>query len=335
MRDRLQRDDAVTLDTAAMGAAAPDAKPARVLKPKWLTVHSAAGPNYERLRTTVRSLKLATVCEEARCPNIGECWGGKEKKGAEAGTGEPHTATATIMIMGDTCTRGCRFCSVKTSRAPPALDAEEPKRTAEAIASWGLDYVVITSVDRDDVFDHGASHIAQTVREIKLAKPSMLVEVLSPDFLGVHERVDLVASSGLEVFAQNIETVERLTSKVRDHRAGYAQTLRVLARAKATSGVLTKTSLMLGFGETDAEVLQTLKDLRDHGVDVVTFGQYLQPTQRHIKVHEFVEPAKFDHWKAQADELGFAYCASGPLVRSSYRAGELFVKNMLRNKQAQ
>ncbi|KAH8093510.1 lipoate synthase [Aureococcus anophagefferens] len=214
-----------------------------------------------------------------------------------------------------------------------ALNPEEPKNTGRAVAEWGLDYVVITSVDRDDVHDHGSGHIAETVKELKLANENLLVEVLSPDFGGDLARVETVAHSGLNVFAHNIETVERLTPLVRDRRAGYRQTLDVLRHAKASAGVLTKTSIMLGFGEADDEIRATLADLRDAGVDVVTFGQYLQPTKRHLKVKEYVTPEKFDAWKDEADAMGFLYVASGPLVRSSYRAGELCVKNLLQGRK--
>ncbi|KAJ8601997.1 hypothetical protein CTAYLR_002746 [Chrysophaeum taylorii] len=292
---------------------------ARPRKPSWLKVNAAGGPNYERLRSTVRDLGLATVCEEARCPNIGECWEG----------GDSSVATATIMIMGDECTRGCRFCSVKTSRAPKALDPEEPRRVAEAVSKWGLDYVVLTSVDRDDVPDQGASHVAATVRELKNASEDILVEVLAPDFRGEPDLVSTVASSGLDVFAHNLETVERLTPRVRDRRAAYSQSLRVLETAKSLAK-LTKTSLMLGLGEADHEVRAALHDCRAAGVDVVTFGQYLRPTKRHLAVADFVTPAKFEAWQHEAEAMGFAYVASGPLVRSSYKAGELFVSNMLR-----
>lgn len=308
--------------------------PAKARKPAWLKAPAAAGANYERLRSSVRKARVATVCEEARCPNIGECWGGRAAAGDASN--EAHTATATIMIMGDTCTRGCRFCSVKTSRRPDALDPEEPLRTAEAVNGWGLDYVVVTSVDRDDVHDHGAGHICETVKELKLKTPHLLVEVLTPDFGGELKRVHAVAHSGLDVFAHNIETVERLTPRVRDRRAGYRQTLAVLQAAKEANPVLvTKSSIMLGLGETDDEILQTLRDLRSHGVDVVTFGQYLQPTKRHLKVTDYVTPEQFDRWKDAADAMGFLYVASGPLVRSSYRAGELFVKNVLRGRKPQ
>lgn len=298
----------------------------RLRLPPWLKTKIPVGKNFSKLKDDLRGLKLATVCEEARCPNIGECWGG-----------ESGTATATIMLMGDTCTRGCRFCSVKTSRAPPPLDPEEPENTALAVSAWGLDYVVLTSVDRDDVEDAGASHIAQTIRALKRHKPSLTVECLSPDFAGNVDAVDLVAGpeTGLDVFAHNIETVERLTPFVRDRRAKYRQTLSVLERAKQQrpDDLVTKTSVMLGLGESDAEVEQTMKDLRGIGVDCLTLGQYMQPTKRHLKVVEYVTPEKFAHWEAMGDKMGFLYTASGPLVRSSYKAGEFFIKNIVQNRK--
>jgi len=299
-------------------------------KPAWLKADPPRGENYERLRDTVRTLKLATVCEEARCPNIGECWGGNK-----------GTATATIMIMGDTCTRGCSFCSVKTSRKPAPLDPMEPENTANAVHQWGLDYVVLTSVDRDEQADQGAEHFAKTVRLMKEKSPKLLVECLTPDFRGDLGLVGIVASSGLDVFAHNIETVERLQRRVRDYRAGYKQTLTVLAHAKKVlresainanqpeKKFATKTSIMLGLGEYKEDIEQTLKDLRTAEVDVVTFGQYLRPTPRHMTVQRYVTPEEFNHWKEYALSLGFKYVASGPLVRSSYRAGELFLKGML------
>lgn len=298
----------------------------RLRLPPWLKTEIPVGKNYARLKDDLRGLGLATVCEEARCPNIGECWGG----------GESGTATATIMLMGDTCTRGCRFCSVKTAKAPPPLDPDEPVKTAEAVAKWGLDYIVITSVDRDDVEDAGASHLAATIKALKSKKPQLMVECLTPDFGGILECVDVVAQSGLDVFAHNIETVERLTPFVRDPRAKYRQTLAVLKRVKQTCPELvTKTSIMLGLGERDEEVEQTMKDLREVGVECLTLGQYMQPTKRHIKVIEYVTPEKFAHWEKRGNEMGFLYTASGPLVRSSYKAGEFFIKNIVDSKKRQ
>ncbi|CAG60659.1 unnamed protein product [Nakaseomyces glabratus] len=293
--------------------------------PKWLKVPIPKGVNYHKLKKDVKELKLSTVCEEARCPNIGECWGGKDKS----------KATATIMLLGDTCTRGCRFCSVKTNRNPAKPDPTEPENTAEAISRWGLGYVVLTTVDRDDLPDGGAHHLAETVIKIKQKAPKTLVEALTGDFLGNLEMVDVMAKSGLDVYAHNLETVEALTPHVRDRRAGYRQSLNVLKRAKETvPSLITKTSVMLGLGETDDQIIQTMQDLRAINCDVITFGQYMRPTKRHMKVVEYVRPEKFDYWKDKAKEMGFLYCASGPLVRSSYKAGEAFIENVL-NKRKQ
>lgn len=311
--------------------------------PSWLQTPIPNNPNYKKIKSDLRGLNLHTVCEEARCPNISDCWGGSDKS----------AATATIMLMGDTCTRGCRFCSVKTSRAPPPLDPHEPEHTAEALSRWGLGYVVLTSVDRDDLADGGAAHFAETIRKIKLKAPGMLVEALTGDYAGNLEMVALVAESGLDVYAHNVETVESLTPMVRDRRAGFRQSLRVLKKAKEVKeDLITKTSIMLGLGETEAELWETLKglipippsphlthipltphpELRTVNVDVVTFGQYMQPTKRHMKVHEYVPPAVFEQWRQRALELGFLYCASGPLVRSSYKAGEAFIENVLKKR---
>ncbi|XP_046395078.1 lipoyl synthase, mitochondrial [Ischnura elegans] len=296
----------------------------RLRLPPWLKTTIPTGPNYSRLKDDLRKLNLHTVCEEARCPNIGECWGG----------GKHGTATATIMLLGDTCTRGCRFCSVKTARQPPPPDPKEPENTAEAIAAWGLDYVVLTSVDRDDLPDGGSEHFANTVKEIKKRIPSLLVECLVPDFRGDLKAVSCIASSGLDVFAHNIETVEALTPFVRDRRAKYRQSLTVLEAAKTfVPDLITKSSIMLGLGESDEQVMQALKDLRSAGVDCLTLGQYMQPTKRHLKVVEYVTPAKFKHWEEIGQSEGFLYTASGPLVRSSYKAGEFFIGNILRKRK--
>ena len=293
-------------------------------KPAWLKAEMPRGENYEKLRNTVRKLGLATVCEEARCPNIGDCWGGGKEK-----------ATATIMIMGDTCTRGCTFCSVKTSRAPKPLDPDEPENVSTAIAEWGLGYVVLTSVDRDDYEDQGSNHFARTVELLKIKLPSLIVECLTPDFRGQKDLIRRVATSGLDVYAHNIETVKRLQKRVRDHRAGYDQSLEVLRYAKQCQpSVITKTSIMLGFGETEEDVKETLTDLRANNVDVVTFGQYLRPTRRHRKVEKFYTPEEFAWWQEQAEAMGFKYVASGPLVRSSYKAGELFLKGYIEDQKA-
>lgn len=296
----------------------------RLRLPPWLKTEIPMGKNYNKLKNTLRNLNLHTVCEEARCPNIGECWGG----------GEYATATATIMLMGDTCTRGCRFCSVKTARNPPPLDADEPYNTAKAISEWGLDYVVLTSVDRDDVPDGGAEHIAKTVICLKERNPQILVECLTPDFRGDLRAVEKVALSGLDVYAHNVETVPELQRKVRDPRANFDQSLRVLKHVKKVQpDIVSKTSIMLGLGETDEQVLATMKALRAADVDCLTLGQYMQPTKRHLKVEEYVTPEKFKYWEKVGNELGFHYTASGPLVRSSYKAGEFFLKNLVAKRK--
>lgn len=243
--------------------------------------------------------------------------------------------------MGDTCTRGCRFCSIKTSKAPPPLDVHEPENTAEAISRWGLGYIVLTSVDRDDLVDGGAKHIAETISKIKQKAPKILVEALTPDFANKDKKyIGLVASSGLDVFAHNVETVERCTPFVRDRRANFEQSLEVLRYAKESAAangkeILTKTSIMLGVGEQEEELHDALRRLRAVNVDVVTFGQYMRPTKRHMKVDRYVEPVEFAKWKEVAEGMGFLYVASGPLVRSSYKAGEFFIKNVLNKRRAE
>jgi len=299
--------------------------------PPHLKTTIPSGGSYAKIKKDLRGLNLHTVCEEARCPNIGDCWGGGAKEGVSDAESK-RLATATIMLMGDTCTRGCRFCSVKTSRAPPPLDPNEPENTAEAISRWGLGYIVLTSVDRDDLIDSGAHHFASTIQKIKQKAPHILVEALTGDFAGNMEQVSLVAKSGLDVYAHNIETVEALTPFVRDRRATFRQSLKVLQRAKKEGVRVTKTSIMLGVGENEEQVLDALKDLRNVDVDVVTFGQYMRPTKRHMKVDRYVDPAEFDRWKKVAEDMGFLYVASGPLVRSSYKAGEYFIENVLRGK---
>ncbi|CAG5177842.1 uncharacterized protein ALTATR162_LOCUS8405 [Alternaria atra] len=294
--------------------------------PEWLRtpIPSNANQNYKQIKKDLRGLNLATVCEEARCPNISDCWGGSSKS----------AATATIMLMGDTCTRGCRFCAVKTSKAPPPLDPHEPENTAEALRRWGLGYVVITVVDRDDLADSGAHHIAETIMKIKQKNPTQLVELLGGDYGGNLEMAKVVARSGVDVFAHNIETTERLTPFVRDRRAKFRQSLDVLRSAKeARPELITKTSMMLGLGETDEDLWHALRELRANNVDVVTFGQYMRPTKRHMAVHDYVTPDKFELWRQRALDMGFLYCASGPLVRSSYKAGEAFIENVLKKRR--
>ncbi|XP_076021567.1 lipoyl synthase, mitochondrial [Genypterus blacodes] len=298
----------------------------RLRLPPWLKTEIPIGKNFNKLKNTLRDLNLHTVCEEARCPNIGECWGG----------GEYATATATIMLMGDTCTRGCRFCSVKTSRRPPPLDPDEPYNTAKAIAAWGLDYVVLTSVDRDDIADGGAEHFAKTVSYLKERNSQIMVECLTPDFRGDMAAVEKITLSGLDVYAHNVETVRELQRHVRDPRANIDQSLSVLKHVKTVKPtVLTKTSIMLGLGETDQQILNTLTELREAEVDCLTLGQYMQPTKRHLKVDEYVTPERFAHWEKVGNDMGFIYTASGPLVRSSYKAGEFFLKNLLKKRKAE
>ena len=289
-------------------------------KPEWLRVRPPSGENYAHLKTLLRSLDLHTVCEEAHCPNVSECWGG---------------GTATIMLLGDTCTRGCRFCAVTSGNPRGAVDVDEPRKVASAIAELGLTYVVLTSVDRDDLPDGGAGHFAQTIREIKARDADVLVEALIPDFQGDLAAVRTVVDASPDVLDHNIETVRRLQHPVRDRRAGYEQSLAVLRGAKSMrDGLYTKSSIMLGLGETHDEVLETMHDLRDAGVDIVTLGQYLRPSAWHFPVQEFVPPERFDAYRREAEAMGFLYAAAGPLVRSSYRAGEFFLENVLRRRGA-
>jgi len=282
-------------------------------KPSWLKARLPSGERFERLRATVREHRLATVCEESICPNIGECW---------------NNGTATIMLMGKVCTRACQFCAVDTGNPHGWLEVDEPANSARTVELMGLGYVVLTSVDRDDLPDGGARHYADCIRAIKARCPHTAVEALTPDFAGNLADVATVVDSGVDVFAQNLETVERLTKRVRDARAGYRQTLDVLAFAKRhRADVLTKSSLMLGLGETDDEIAAALDDLRQAGVDVVTFGQYLRPTPNHLPVERYVTPEQFERYREQGLERGFLEVVAGPLVRSSYRADRVFEKN--------
>jgi len=282
-------------------------------KPKWLRAQMPTGKGYSGTRQIVHEHRLSTVCEESMCPNIGECW---------------NAGTATIMVLGSVCTRACRFCAVDTGNPKGWLDPEEPANTGKAVKLMGLEYVVITSVDRDDLPDGGASHYAACVREIKKLNPNTAVEALTPDFDGVMEHVELVVESGLEVFAQNVETVKRLTHPVRDPRAGYEQTIAVLAHAKQhRPDVLTKTSLMLGLGEKSTEILRTMDDLRAANVDILTLGQYLRPTPNHLPVDRYVSPDEFDAYRTEGLERGFVEVVAGPMVRSSYRAEQVLQKN--------
>ncbi len=295
------------------GIKASNAVGERLRKPDWLRVRIRGGATFEKVNDIVHEHKLATVCEEAKCPNMSECW---------------SSGTATIMLMGDVCTRACRFCAVNTGNPRGWLDPEEPANTARSVQLMGLRYVVLTSVNRDDLADGGAGHYATCVREVKALNPDTAVEALTPDFLGVLSDVETVVDSGIEVFAQNVETVERLTHPVRDPRAGYKQTLEVLAHAKAhRPDVLTKTSLMLGLGETDEEILQCMDDLRQAKGDILTFGQYLQPTANHYPIERYVTPEEFEQYRQWGLEKGFLEVVSGVFVRSSYRAEQVLEKN--------
>ena len=282
-------------------------------KPSWLRVRAEFNPNFHKVKNQVNEKRLNTVCEEAHCPNISECW---------------SAGTATFMLMGSVCTRACKFCSVDTGNPKGWLDTEEPLNTAKAVQTMGLKYVVLTSVNRDDLDDGGAKHFADTVKLIKDLNPKTAVEALTPDFKGLKSSIDTLVNCGLEVFAQNIETVERLTHQVRDIRAGYQQTLDVLAESKKINPeVLTKTSIIVGLGETDDEIEQTMDDLLEHNVDILTIGQYLRPTLNHHPIERWVTPEEFESYRQIGLKKGFLEVVSGPMVRSSYRAERALEKN--------
>ncbi|MFL5416126.1 MAG: lipoyl synthase, partial [Myxococcales bacterium] len=281
-------------------------------KPEWLKVRMPGGERFARVRDTLRELNLHTVCEEASCPNVGECWG---------------SGTATVMLMGDVCTRGCRFCDVN-SGIPAPLDPLEPRHLAEAVARLGLDYLVVTSVNRDELPDGGASHFAQAIVELRRAAPKTLVEVLTPDFQGSQAALEMIIDAAPAVAAHNVETVERLTPRVRDRRATYRQSLEVLAHYKR-GAMRTKSSIMLGLGEERAEVVQAMRDLRSAGCDILTLGQYLRPSEKHLPVVEYVRPEVFADLEQEGLGLGFRFVAAGPLVRSSYKAGEFFLQRWI------
>ena len=278
-------------------------------KPTWLRVKSQNSSKYRELKSIVSDKKLHTVCEEAMCPNIQECW---------------SHGTATFMLLGSVCTRACRFCAVDTGNPKGILDKDEPIKVANSIAHMNLKYAVLTSVNRDDLSDGGAEHFSYTVQAIKEKAHEVIVEALVPDFLGNKKSIEVLLNSNLEVFAQNLETVSRLTKRVRDPRAGYDQTLEVLSYAKQYSpSVITKTSLMFGLGETEEEILKTFDDIRETGVDVLTLGQYMRPTVNHLPVEKWYTPEEFEYFKDLAIEIGFLEVASGPMVRSSYRADRI------------
>ena len=282
-------------------------------KPSWLKVKAEFNPNFHKVKEQVQSKQLNTVCEEAHCPNISECW---------------SAGTATFMLMGSVCTRACKFCSVDTGNPNGWLDKDEPIKTAKAVAIMKLKYVVLTSVNRDDLPDGGAQHFADTVKLIQELNPNTAVEALTPDFKGLSSSINTIVNSGLEVFAQNIETVERLTHQVRDIRAGYQQTLNVLAESKRINpGVLTKTSIILGLGETDEEIEKTMDDLIENNVDILTIGQYLRPTRNHHPIERWITPEEFEKYRQIGLKKGFLEVVSGPMVRSSYRAERVLEKN--------
>lgn len=278
------------------------------------------GDQYQDLKARFRSLDLKTVCEEARCPNIGECW---------------REGTATIMILGETCTRGCRFCAVNTGDPRGAIDPREPENTARALGQMGLSYVVLTMVDRDDLLDGGAAHVARTVRRSKELSPELLIETLVGDFAGVAEDVRTVVQDGKpDVFAHNVEVVPRLQRSMRDARCSWDRSVSVLRWARDFGAQVTKTSLMVGCGESEEEMLEAMHRLRAAEVDVLTIGQYLRPTEKHAELVRYVEPAEFERYQSAGLAMGFKYVASGPLVRSSYRAAEAFLKGVLRGENA-
>ena len=282
-------------------------------KPDWIRVKATFDPRYNKVKEQVVEKRLNTVCEESMCPNISECW---------------SNGTATFMLMGSVCTRACKFCSVDTGNPKGWLDHDEPQNTAKAVSVMDLKYVVLTSVNRDDLEDGGAKHYADTVKAIKARNPNTAVEALTPDFKGIFSSIETIVNSGIEVFAQNMETVERLTHPVRDIRAGYQQTLNVLAESKKINpSVLTKTSLILGLGETDDEIEKTMDDLIENNVDILTLGQYLRPTLNHLPVERWVTPEEFDRYREIGIEKGFLEVVSGPMVRSSYRAERVLEKN--------
>ena len=288
-------------------------------KPAWLKVPLPGGPDHGRLKSLARDLGLHTVCEEARCPNIGECWKGEH-------------ATMTLMVLGDECTRACRFCAVKTVKQAAPPDPLEPAHVGQAIATLGLSYVVITSVDRDDLPDGGSAHYADCIREIRERSPKTAIETLTPDYQG--SDLATLMSAKPDVFAHNVEVVSRLQRRIRDPRCSFERSLNTLRDAKALdANVFTKSSLMVGLGETAEEIETSLRDLRVAGVDFLTVGQYLRPSPKHAPVREYVTPERFFEIQKLGESLGFKYVASGPLVRSSYKAGEFFAARLIRERR--
>ncbi len=287
-------------------------------KPAWLKIKPPTTEKFLQIKNKVTGKKLVTVCQEAHCPNMSECW---------------SEGTATFMVMGDTCTRACKFCAIKTAFPAPPLDADEPEKLVETISAMGLKYVVLTSVDRDDLKDQGSMHFAKCIKTLKENIPGLLIEVLIPDFRGQDDLINNIIKANPDVIAHNIETVKSLQKKVRDPRANYEQSLHLLEHVKKVAPqIYTKSSIMLGLGETKEEVVLSMQDLRKIGVSMLTIGQYLRPDSWNLPVEEYIHPDVFNFYKNKGEELEFAYVASGPFVRSSYRAGELFVTNILQNK---
>ena len=296
----------------------------KLRKPEWLRVRAPGGDNFKWLKEVSRAHGLHTVCEEARCPNIGECWSG---------------GTATFMILGGVCTRGCKFCEVTTGNPKKQFDPHEPEKVAKVVRDMKMSYIVITSVDRDDLPDQGVGHFKETVLKTKELSPGLLVETLTPDWRGDDQCIETMVSARADVLAHNIETVERLQRHVRDPRCGYGQSLGVLEKYRKQSEalghrVLTKSSIMVGLGETEPEIIATMQSLIDHGVSVLTIGQYLQPSSNRLPVENYIHPDDFARWASLGEEMGFLYVASGPLVRSSYRAGEYFIEKILKGEQS-
>jgi len=296
----------------------PSTTPLR--KPEWLKVPLPGGEGYSKLKELARGLKLHTVCEEARCPNIGECWKGEH-------------ATMTLMVLGDQCTRRCRFCAVKTVTQAPPPDADEPRNVGNAVATMNLAYVVITSVDRDDLPDGGSAHYARCIGEVRAQSPRTVVETLIPDYQG--RDLETLMTARPDVLAHNVEVVGRLQRKIRDPRCSFERSLETLRGAKRLDpSVFTKSSLMLGLGESHAEIVESLQLLRGAGVEFLTLGQYLRPSPKHAPVREYVHPERFDAYQRLGLELGFLYVASGPLVRSSYKAGEFYAARLVRERRS-
>lgn len=294
-------------------------KPVRIHKPEWLKIQAPGGERYSLIKNLVSDNQLSTVCQEAKCPNMSECWGG---------------GTATFMILGKTCTRGCRFCNVNTAKSGEIVDPFEPQKIVRSIEIMKLDYAVLTMVDRDDLQDGGSGQVFNVISIIREKLPHVMVEMLAGDFRGNLEQVKRVADSNPDVFAHNIETTQRLTPTVRDAKCGYDQSLSILKWVKTNyPHQFTKSSIMVGLGETQDEVIRTMHDLRANKVDILTIGQYLQPSSWHLPVQEFIHPDQFKAYEVIGKDLGFTYVASGPLVRTSYRAGELFIKGKIEEKR--